>query len=123
MTSYAALGRRSLLTGALATAGLALAPRAYATGPAPFGRYGSPSRRLTARTLYVDPLGRGDHTTVQAAVDASGTSVTGTVLPASWSPGTAPSSPRPRPGHTRAPPTWATGSRTTELAGISGRRG
>ncbi|MGP3635808.1 pectinesterase family protein [Streptomyces sp. 24-1644] len=78
MTSYVALARRSLLAGALATAGLALAPRAHATGRAPFGRYGSPSKRLTAQTLYVDPLGRGDHTTVQAAVDAA--SGTGSVL-------------------------------------------
>ncbi|GAA2989752.1 pectinesterase family protein [Streptomyces fulvorobeus] len=78
MTAYTPLARRSLLAGALATAGLALAPRAHAGGAAPFGRYGSPSGRLTARTLYVDPLGRGDHTTVQAAVDAA--SGTGHVL-------------------------------------------
>ncbi|MFI0236901.1 pectinesterase family protein [Streptomyces sp. NPDC016845] len=32
--------------------------------------YGSPARRLSPRTLYVDPRGSGDHTTVQAAVDA-----------------------------------------------------
>ncbi|MFG3016061.1 pectinesterase family protein [Streptomyces cinerochromogenes] len=37
----------------------------------PFGRYGSPARRLTPGTLYVDPYGRGDFTTVQAAVTAA----------------------------------------------------
>ncbi|MFC7384609.1 pectinesterase family protein [Sphaerisporangium rhizosphaerae] len=37
----------------------------------PFGRHGSPAHRLHERTLYVDAQGRGDHTTVQAAVDAT----------------------------------------------------
>lgn len=83
MTSYAPLARRSFLAGALATAGIALAPRAFAAGAAPFGRYGSPSARATAQTRYVDPLGRGDHTTVQAAVDAvSGTGATLVLAPA-----------------------------------------
>ncbi|MDK1473366.1 pectinesterase family protein [Streptomyces sp. 549] len=45
--------------------------RASAPATAPFGRYGSPARRLTPLTRYVDPLGRGDHATVQAAVDAA----------------------------------------------------
>ncbi|MYS71404.1 pectin esterase, partial [Streptomyces sp. SID5926] len=37
-----------------------------------FGRYGSPADRRTPRTLYVDPHGRGDFTSVQSAVDAAG---------------------------------------------------
>ncbi|GGL12806.1 pectinesterase [Sphaerisporangium melleum] len=79
------LGRRQVLTGAAAAvAGLALTPAAAAAGTPPsragvpssgpsgaFGRYGSPRRRLTERTLYVDAAGRGDHTGVQAAVDAT----------------------------------------------------
>ncbi|CAL9406745.1 pectinesterase family protein [Streptomyces sp. enrichment culture] len=64
--------RRLLVAGASA---LALAPLpAHAAGrtpAAPFGRYGSPAARLTGRTLYVDPHGRGDFTTVQAAVTAA----------------------------------------------------
>ncbi|WP_329115430.1 pectinesterase family protein [Streptomyces sp. NBC_01465] len=66
--------RRSLLlAGATAFTfgfGLGRAPDAQAAGRLPFGRYGSPSRRLNTRTLYVDAGGRGDHTTVQAAVSA-----------------------------------------------------
>ncbi|GAA3905609.1 pectinesterase family protein [Streptomyces gulbargensis] len=70
------LGRRALLTGG---AGAALA-LALPSGPAaarpvnsarPFGRHGSPSRRPDDRTLYVHPGGLGDHTGVQAAVDAA----------------------------------------------------
>lgn len=71
----AAPGRRGLLA-AGAGAALALAlpalPAAARTGAAgPFGRFGSPAARLSARTLYVHPGGLGDHTTVQAAVAAA----------------------------------------------------
>ena len=55
-------------------AALALGTPAAGARPAhtrPFGRYGSPSRRLDALTLYVDPLGRGDHTDVASAVEAA----------------------------------------------------
>ncbi|WP_329247245.1 pectinesterase family protein [Streptomyces sp. NBC_01478] len=54
-----------------ATPGLASGPARAVTGPRPFGRYGSPAARLTPLTLYVDPYGRGDFTTVQAAVAAA----------------------------------------------------
>ncbi|MEU1126140.1 pectinesterase family protein [Streptomyces sp. NPDC005899] len=68
--------RRSALsllagTGAALTLGAAPAASARPAGHPPFGRYGSPARRLDARTLYVDPEGRGDHTGVQSAVDAA----------------------------------------------------
>jgi pectinesterase len=66
--------RQFLLASAatLGTAALAAAPaRAAAARPRPFGRYGSPAARLTPRTLYVDPHGRGDSTSVQEAVDAA----------------------------------------------------
>ncbi|MGP3751668.1 pectinesterase family protein [Streptomyces sp. IBSNAI001] len=80
--------RRALTLFAGAGAALALgAPTALAR-PAhqrPFGRYGSPSRRLDARTLYVDPHGRGDHTDVQSAVDAaSGTGHTLVLAPGTY---------------------------------------
>ncbi|MEV7805262.1 pectinesterase family protein [Microbispora sp. NPDC088329] len=65
------IGRRRALTGAVALLGLAIASPARAAHVLPFGRYGSPRRRLNNRTLYVDIQGRGDHTTVQAAVDAT----------------------------------------------------
>ncbi|MFJ8539919.1 pectinesterase family protein [Streptomyces sp. NPDC093591] len=69
------LSRRAFLA-ASAAAGAALT---LASGPAqaaarprpPFGRYGSPAARLTPQTLYVDAAGRGDHTSVQAAVTAA----------------------------------------------------
>ncbi|MGS2648915.1 pectinesterase family protein, partial [Streptosporangium sp. G12] len=69
-------GRRRTLAGAAAAAlGLALVPAvatpAGAATRRPFGPYGSPRRRRDERTLYVDPRGRGDHTTVQAAVNAT----------------------------------------------------
>ncbi|GAA4046116.1 pectinesterase family protein [Streptomyces shaanxiensis] len=66
------LSRRGFLTASAATA-LALAPypARAATRPCPFGRYGSPAARLTPQTLYVDPSGQGDFTTVQAAVSAA----------------------------------------------------
>jgi pectinesterase len=69
------LSRRGFL---LATAGagagvvLGLAPTpARAAARRPFGRYGSPAARLNAQTLYVDPSGQGDFTSVQAAVTAA----------------------------------------------------
>ncbi|MGV9453293.1 pectinesterase family protein [Streptomyces sp. NPDC003635] len=66
------LSRRGFL---VASAGAAVAlgatPAPAAPGPRPFGRYGSPAARLTPTTLYVDPHGRGDHTTVQSAVNAT----------------------------------------------------
>jgi pectinesterase len=68
------LSRRGFLiasAGAGAALGLASAPARAADGPRPFGRYGSPERRLTPGALYVDPLGRGDFTSVQAAVTAA----------------------------------------------------
>ncbi|MER6184531.1 pectinesterase family protein [Streptomyces sp. NPDC001652] len=64
------LSRRGFMTasaGAAAALGLASAP-ASAGGRRPFGRFGSPAARLTPTTLYVDARGRGDFTTVQAAV-------------------------------------------------------
>ena len=64
------LSRRRFIAGA--GAGLVAVPAHAGTGRrSPFGRYGSPDRRLTPQTLYVDALGRGDHTTVQAAVTAA----------------------------------------------------
>ncbi|MFJ9898020.1 pectinesterase family protein [Streptomyces sp. NPDC091280] len=67
------LSRRGFLTAGAAAAvlGLAPAPARAATRPRPFGRHGSPAARLTPLTLYVDPCGRGDFTTVQAAVTAA----------------------------------------------------
>ncbi|GHI08654.1 pectin esterase [Streptomyces cellostaticus] len=65
--------RRFLVAGAgtAATLGLACVPARAAERPRPFGRYGSPARRLTPSTLYVDPHGSGDFTSVQAAVTAA----------------------------------------------------
>ncbi|MFE0674979.1 pectinesterase family protein [Streptomyces sp. NPDC058867] len=66
------LSRRGFLmasAGAGVALGLSSVP-AQAGGARPFGRYGSPAARLDATTLYVDARGRGDHTTVQAAVNA-----------------------------------------------------
>ncbi|MFF4013429.1 pectinesterase family protein [Streptomyces sp. NPDC001843] len=69
------LSRRGFLAASAAAAlGLATAVPAHADatgGRRPFGRYGSPARRLTPNTLYVDPHGRGDFTGVQAAVTAA----------------------------------------------------
>jgi pectinesterase len=65
--------RRFLTVSAGTAAALALAaPSARASGTRrPFGRLGSPAARRTPRTLYVDPLGRGDFTTVRDAVAAA----------------------------------------------------
>ncbi|GHE27033.1 pectinesterase [Kitasatospora indigofera] len=70
------LPRRTLLLGATAalttaTIGTARATPAGAATGRPFGPYGTPAARLNSQTLYVDPGGRGDHRTLQAAVDAS----------------------------------------------------
>ncbi|MFC8676146.1 pectinesterase family protein [Streptomyces griseorubiginosus] len=70
------LSRRGFLlagTGAAVALTLASSP-ALAAGHRnrrPFGRFGSPAARLTPQTLYVDPHGRGDHTTVKDAVTAA----------------------------------------------------
>ncbi len=69
------LSRRNvLLVSAAAYSALALAAapaHAHRPPPRPFGRYGSPSARLTPATLYVHPRGAGDFTGLQAAVDAA----------------------------------------------------
>ncbi|MEU8973557.1 pectinesterase family protein [Streptomyces monashensis] len=71
------LPRRRFLTrsagaaAALGLTGLGSVPAHAADAPRPFGRHGSPARRRTPRTLYVDPYGRGDFTSVQAAVTAA----------------------------------------------------
>ncbi|MET7455617.1 pectinesterase family protein [Streptomyces sp. NPDC005574] len=67
------LSRRGLLlAGAGTAAALGLAAGQAAAGPRrPFGRYGSPAARLTPQTLYVDPHGRGDVTSVREAVAAA----------------------------------------------------
>ncbi|MFJ9727413.1 pectinesterase family protein [Streptomyces sp. NPDC101209] len=59
--------------GLAASLGLATAtaPARAAERACPFGRYGSPERRLTPQTLYVDPHGRGDFPSVQTAVTAA----------------------------------------------------
>ncbi|PWI19181.1 pectin esterase [Streptomyces sp. Act143] len=67
------LTRRGFLiasAGAAAALSLTGTP-AQARPRSPFGRFGSPTARRTATTLYVDTQGRGDFTTVQAAVDAT----------------------------------------------------
>ncbi|MFC9164941.1 pectinesterase family protein [Streptomyces fungicidicus] len=69
------LSRRNfLLTGVTAGTALALTAvpaRASHRPRGPFGRYGSPSDRLTPGTLYVHPGGAGDFTGVQDAVTAA----------------------------------------------------
>ncbi|MFJ3668669.1 pectinesterase family protein [Streptomyces sp. NPDC090106] len=78
------LSRRVFLlvsTGAAAALSLTAAPaRAHGTR-SPFGRFGSPAARLTPATLYVDAQGRGDHTTVQAAVTAAASGQTLVIAP------------------------------------------
>ncbi|WP_431677692.1 pectinesterase family protein [Kitasatospora sp. KL5] len=76
--------RRTVLlasAGALLGTGPGAAPAAAHGGPGRWGRYGSPTARLDPRTLYVDPEGHGDHTTVQAAVTAT---PTGTTAETGW---------------------------------------
>ncbi|MFV0136717.1 pectinesterase family protein [Streptomyces sp. HMX87] len=81
------LTRRGFL---LATAGtgaalaLTAGPASAGTGPRPFGRHGSPAARRTPRTLYVDPHGRGDFTSVQAAVTAAGSGWTLVIAPGTY---------------------------------------
>jgi pectin methylesterase-like acyl-CoA thioesterase len=65
------LTRRLLLATGVATAAVTAIPTAAQANRGTFGRYGSPDDRLTADTLYVHAGGRGDHATVQAAVDAA----------------------------------------------------
>ncbi|MGW0581697.1 pectinesterase family protein [Streptomyces sp. NPDC002920] len=67
------LSRRRFLAVTAGTAAALAAPTAHAaTGRRrPFGRFGSPAARRTPRTRYVDPLGRGDFTTVRDAVAAT----------------------------------------------------
>ncbi|XVV34454.1 pectinesterase family protein [Streptomyces sp. CA-100214] len=71
-----ALSRRGFLattTGAGAALGLTARPAAAGprNHPRPFGRHGSPAARRSPKTLYVDPHGRGDFTSVQDAVTAA----------------------------------------------------
>lgn len=74
----------ALLAGGTTALALGTAPAALAHGR-PFGRYGSPVRRLNGATLYVDAHGRGDHTRVQAAVDAAtGTGRTLVIAPGTY---------------------------------------
>ncbi|MEU0117842.1 pectinesterase family protein [Streptomyces bobili] len=64
--------RGFLMAGAGAGAALALSARPVrATTRRPFGRFGTPTARLTPGTLYVDARGRGDHTCVRDAVAAA----------------------------------------------------
>ncbi|WP_320777547.1 pectinesterase family protein [Streptomyces sp. CRN 30] len=83
-----ALSRRSFVgagAGAVVLGpGPGLTAPARAHGRSPFGRYGSPRARLTPRTLYVHPGGRGDHTTVQAAVDVAGSGYTLVIAPGTY---------------------------------------
>ncbi|GAB7107543.1 pectinesterase family protein [Streptomyces phaeofaciens JCM 4814] len=73
MPSHPSRRRFLAATAGTATAlGLAAVPAHAGTGGRrPFGRFGSPAARRTPRTLYVDPLGRGDHPTVRDAVAAA----------------------------------------------------
>ncbi|CAL9411385.1 Pectinesterase A [Streptomyces sp. enrichment culture] len=71
---HRSVSRRGFLAaGAAAGAalGLTAGPARAATGPRPFGRYGSPAARLNPTTLYVHPGGAGDVTTVRDAVAAA----------------------------------------------------
>ncbi|MEV3856519.1 pectinesterase family protein [Streptomyces sp. NPDC050095] len=75
------LSRRTFLSASAAVALAVSTPQAHAATPTPFGPYGSPTRRRDARTLYVDTQGRGDFTTVQAAVTAAGPAYTLVLAP------------------------------------------
>lgn len=79
------LTRRGFLAASAGAAASGLAAVPAHAAPRPFGRYGSPARRLTPDTLYVDPHGRGDLTSVQAAVTAAtGTGRTLVIAPGSY---------------------------------------
>ncbi|MGD1218212.1 pectinesterase family protein [Streptomyces krungchingensis] len=69
--AFVAASTGAALAPLLAVPATAAPPSAARRHGRPFGRYGSPSARLTERTLYVHPGGLGDHTTVQAAVNAA----------------------------------------------------
>ncbi|MDQ0682979.1 pectinesterase [Streptomyces achromogenes] len=69
--SAASAGTAAALALGAPSAQAAADARASAGGRRPFGRYGSPAARRTPQTLYVDPLGRGDFTTVRDAVAAA----------------------------------------------------
>ncbi|MFD6287115.1 pectinesterase family protein [Streptomyces sp. NPDC060205] len=86
MAPRTAGSRRSFVVASVGAAlALGVGGTAHARGRSPFGRYGSPSARLDERTLYVHPGGLGDHTTVQAAVNAaSGTGYTLVVAPGTY---------------------------------------
>ncbi|MEV0225125.1 pectinesterase family protein [Streptomyces sp. NPDC050704] len=79
-------GRRAFVVASLGAAlALGAGGNAHARGRSPFGRYGSPSARLSERTLYVDAGGAGDFTTVQAAVTAaSGSGHTLVIAPGTY---------------------------------------
>ncbi|HWU10065.1 MAG TPA: pectinesterase family protein [Streptomyces sp.] len=80
--------RTALSLFAGAGAALALGAPTARARPAhhrPFGRYGSPSRRLDPLTLYVDPRGRGDFADVRSALDAAtGTGRTLVIAPGTY---------------------------------------
>ncbi|MEU1043163.1 pectinesterase family protein [Streptomyces sp. NPDC005551] len=77
--------RTFLAAGAGAALALGVGTPAGAATRRPFGRYGSPAARLTARTLYVDASGAGDFTTVQAAVTAApGSGTTLVIAPGTY---------------------------------------
>ncbi|MFJ2950183.1 pectinesterase family protein [Streptomyces sp. NPDC087226] len=84
------LSRRNVLlagatAGAALTLGAAPAHAGHHRPRRPFGRYGSPSARLTPGTLYVHPGGAGDFTSVQAAVTAAtGTGRTLVIAPGTY---------------------------------------
>ena len=84
---HRSLSRRGFLVasaGAVPALALAPAPARASGRQRPFGRYGSPAARLDPKTLYVDPLGRGDHTSVRAAVTAAGSGWTLVVAPGTY---------------------------------------
>ncbi|MEU6843191.1 pectinesterase family protein [Streptomyces sp. NPDC046716] len=71
------LTRRGFITAGIGvTTALATTTPARAAGNGtPFGPYGTPTHRRDPDTVYVDPHGRGDFTTVQAAATAAHTLV------------------------------------------------
>ena len=84
---HRSLSRRGFLVasaGAVPALALTSAPARASGRQRPFGRYGSPAARLDPKTLYVDPLGRGDHTSVRAAVTAAGSGWTLVVAPGTY---------------------------------------